>query len=56
MATRDPTLTLVYLPHLDYGLQRLGPDDPAIAKDLAEIDAVAGDADRRGRSVAGGAC
>ena len=23
---RDPTLTLVYLPHLDYGLQRLGPD------------------------------
>jgi predicted AlkP superfamily pyrophosphatase or phosphodiesterase len=42
MATRNPTLTLVYLPHLDYGLQRLGPDDPAIAKDLAEIDAVAG--------------
>ena len=24
-----PTLTLVYLPHLDYDLQRLGPDDPA---------------------------
>jgi predicted AlkP superfamily pyrophosphatase or phosphodiesterase len=42
MATRNPTLTLVYLPHLDYGLQRLGPDDPAMAKDLAEIDAVAG--------------
>ncbi len=42
MATRDPTLTLVYLPHLDYGLQRLGPDDPAIVKDLGEIDAVAG--------------
>lgn len=42
MATRDPTLTLVYLPHLDYVLQRLGPDDPAIAGDLAEIDAVAG--------------
>jgi predicted AlkP superfamily pyrophosphatase or phosphodiesterase len=37
-----PTLTLVYLPHLDYNLQRLGPDDPAIAKDLAEIDAVCG--------------
>ena len=52
MATRDPTLTLVYLPHLDYGLQRLGPDDPRIAKDLGEIDAVAGDADRRGRSRA----
>jgi predicted AlkP superfamily pyrophosphatase or phosphodiesterase len=42
MATRDPTLTLVYLPHLDYGLQRLGPDDPAIVKELGEIDAVAG--------------
>jgi len=36
----DPTLTLIYLPHLDYNLQRLGPDDPAIAKDLLEIDAV----------------
>ncbi len=42
MATRNPTLTLAYLPHLDYGLQRLGPDDPAIAQDLAEVDAVAG--------------
>jgi predicted AlkP superfamily pyrophosphatase or phosphodiesterase len=42
LATRDPTLTLVYLPHLDYGLQRLGPDHPEIAKDLAEVDAVAG--------------
>jgi predicted AlkP superfamily pyrophosphatase or phosphodiesterase len=38
MRTRDPTLTLVYLPHLDYGLQRLGPDDPAITRDLSEID------------------
>ena len=26
--TRSPTLTLVYLPHLDYDLQRFGPDDP----------------------------
>jgi len=43
LATRDPTLALVYLPHLDYGLQRLGPDHPRIAKDLNEIDAVAGD-------------
>ena len=25
MATRHPTLTLTYLPHLDYNLQRLGP-------------------------------
>jgi len=37
-----PTLTLVYLPHLDYNLQRLGPDDPRIGDDLAAIDAVVG--------------
>jgi predicted AlkP superfamily pyrophosphatase or phosphodiesterase len=37
-----PDLSLVYLPHLDYNLQRLGPDDPQIARDCAEIDAVAG--------------
>jgi predicted AlkP superfamily pyrophosphatase or phosphodiesterase len=42
LKAHDPTLTLIYLPHLDYGLQRLGPNHPAIAKDLAEIDAVAG--------------
>ena len=42
LKTRQPTLTLVYLPHLDYVLQRLGPDDPAVAKDMAEVDAVAG--------------
>ena len=40
--TRGPTLTLVYLPHLDYNLQRLGPDHPDIAKDLEEVDAVCG--------------
>ncbi|MCW8129394.1 MAG: alkaline phosphatase family protein [Planctomycetota bacterium] len=38
----NPTLTLVYLPHLDYNLQRLGPDDPRIGDDLAAIDAVVG--------------
>jgi predicted AlkP superfamily pyrophosphatase or phosphodiesterase len=41
--TRALTLTLVYLPHLDYDLQRIGPNDPRIGKSLAEIDAVAGD-------------
>jgi predicted AlkP superfamily pyrophosphatase or phosphodiesterase len=35
-----PTLTLVYLPHLDYDLQRFGPSDPRIAKALTEVDAV----------------
>lgn len=43
MESRDPTLTLVYLPHLDYGLQRHGPDLDAMAEDLKEIDAVVGD-------------
>jgi len=45
MAESNPTLTLVYLPHLDYDLQRFGPDEthPAVQKSLAEIDAVAGD-------------
>ena len=38
-----PDLSLVYLPHLDYNLQRLGPDDPRIAGDCREIDRVAGD-------------
>ena len=37
-----PALTLVYLPHLDYNLQRLGPEDPAIWADVAAIDQVAG--------------
>ena len=38
-----PTLTLIYLPHLDYVLQKVGPNDPAIEKDLGEVDAVCGD-------------
>jgi predicted AlkP superfamily pyrophosphatase or phosphodiesterase len=38
-----PTLSLVYLPHLDYNLQRLGSTSPAIEKDLGEVDAVCGD-------------
>ncbi len=54
-ATRKPTFTACYLPHLDYNLQRLGPDDPAIAKDLGEIDAICGelieDAERSGARV-----
>lgn len=33
-----PTLTLVYLPHLDYNLQRLGPNHPSIANDVALVD------------------
>jgi predicted AlkP superfamily pyrophosphatase or phosphodiesterase len=37
-----PTLSLVYLPHLDYNLQRLGPADPRIAADVRAVDAEAG--------------
>ncbi|HAU49234.1 MAG TPA: alkaline phosphatase family protein, partial [Planctomycetaceae bacterium] len=37
-----PSLTLVYLPHLDYNLQRLGPSDPKISEDIAAVDAEAG--------------
>lgn len=39
----NPTLTLIYLPHLDYNLQRIGPNNPAIRTDLEEIDVVCGD-------------
>ncbi len=36
----DPTLTLIYLPHLDYNLQRFGHDFDKISNDLIEIDRV----------------
>ncbi len=39
----NPTLTLIYLPHLDYNLQRHGLDFSKIGKDLQEIDAVVKD-------------
>jgi predicted AlkP superfamily pyrophosphatase or phosphodiesterase len=37
-----PDLLLVYLPHLDYDLQRLGPSDPRCRDAVRAIDAVAG--------------
>ena len=39
---RRPGLSLIYLPHLDYNLQRLGPGDPRIADDLRRIDRIVG--------------
>jgi predicted AlkP superfamily pyrophosphatase or phosphodiesterase len=44
MQTRNPTLALTYLPHLDYNLQRLGPDlaHARVQQDLKELDAVCG--------------
>lgn len=57
METREPTLTLTYLPHLDYNLQRLGPDQshPRLQQDLRELDACCGElidaADRTGQRI-----
>jgi predicted AlkP superfamily pyrophosphatase or phosphodiesterase len=34
----NPDLTLVYVPHLDYDLQRFGPDSPAAAKAAGDLD------------------
>lgn len=34
----DPTLTLIYLPHLDYCLQKFGQDFSKIGTELGEID------------------
>jgi len=39
----NPTLTLVYLPHLDYNTQRHGINFDILQKDLREIDAVVKD-------------
>jgi predicted AlkP superfamily pyrophosphatase or phosphodiesterase len=53
--TRAPTLTLVYLPHLDYDLQRLGPTDGRIRESVRAVDTVAGaliaDATRDGARI-----
>ena len=36
--TRRPDLTLCYLPHLDYDLQRHGPNDPRSQQAAADLD------------------
>ncbi len=50
-----PTLTLVYLPHLDYDHQRYGPNDARSRRALAEVDALVGElvaaADRAGAAT-----
>ena len=45
IASRSPTLTLCYLPHLDYNLQRLGPDPShrELQQDLEDIDEICGE-------------
>jgi predicted AlkP superfamily pyrophosphatase or phosphodiesterase len=39
----NPTLNLIYIPHLDYGLQKYGIDFDKIGKDLREVDDLAKD-------------
>ena len=36
----NPTLSLIYLPHLDYCLQKFGSDFSKISKELGEVDEV----------------
>jgi len=40
---QSPTLSLVYLPHLDYPLQKVGPDHESIPTELRAIDQIVGD-------------
>jgi predicted AlkP superfamily pyrophosphatase or phosphodiesterase len=55
LGTRHPDLALCYLPHLDYDLQRYGPDDPRSHRAAAELDRAMAplldDARREGRTV-----
>ncbi|MFD6187635.1 alkaline phosphatase family protein, partial [Streptomyces goshikiensis] len=55
LATRSPDLALCYLPHLDYDLQRFGPDDPRSHRAAADLDRTLAplldDARRAGRTV-----
>lgn len=40
LRTRRSDLTMAYVPHLDYDLQRYGPDSPQAAAAAAEVDGV----------------
>ncbi|MCF3131267.1 nucleotide pyrophosphatase/phosphodiesterase family protein [Streptomyces olivochromogenes] len=55
LTAHSPDLTLAYLPHLDYDLQRFGPDDPRSHRAAADLDAALAplldDARAQGRTV-----
>ncbi|MDT0491149.1 alkaline phosphatase family protein [Streptomyces griseus] len=55
IATRTPDLALCYLPHLDYDLQRYGPDAPRSHRAAADLDRalapLLADARAEGRTV-----
>ncbi|MFT5464695.1 MAG: putative AlkP superfamily pyrophosphatase or phosphodiesterase [Planctomycetota bacterium] len=40
---KKPTLTMAYLPHLDYDLQRYGPDSPRAKQALVDVDLIVGE-------------
>lgn len=48
-----PDLSLVYLPHLDYDMQRFGPGDPRSRTALREVDGIAGEFLDLARSIEG---
>jgi len=43
LARSDPTLTLIYLPHLDYALQKHGPGSSEALDAASRVDALAGE-------------
>jgi len=43
LAYKRPSLTLVYLPHLDYDHQRFGPEAPRSQEALTEVDGLVGE-------------
>jgi predicted AlkP superfamily pyrophosphatase or phosphodiesterase len=43
LRTRRPSLTLAYLPHLDYDHQRFGPKDARSVQALVELDRIVGE-------------
>ncbi|MCC8245631.1 nucleotide pyrophosphatase/phosphodiesterase family protein [Saccharothrix luteola] len=55
LAAQHPDLLLVYVPHLDYDLQRFGPSGPEAARAAADVDAalapLLADADAAGATV-----
>jgi predicted AlkP superfamily pyrophosphatase or phosphodiesterase len=48
-----PDLLAVYLPHLDYDLQRYGPTDPRVPGEVARVDRIAGELIDRVRAMGG---
>jgi predicted AlkP superfamily pyrophosphatase or phosphodiesterase len=50
LAWHAPTAVFVYLPHLDYSLQKVGPSHTSIPEEVAAVDAIAGELIDAGRA------